>query len=117
VFEGDGVIKPFNGNYSDYREYLDEKEALSNAAQKTESQPAKPEAKTKKGLSYNEKIELDKLPSEIEKLEAEKVQLTERLNAGSTDHEVLTKLAIQIQELSDTIETKTARWLELSDMS
>lgn len=117
VFEGDGVIKPFNGNYSDYREYLDEKEALSNAAQKTESQPAKPEAKTKKGLSYNEKIELEKLPSEIEKLEAEKVQLTERLNAGSTDHEVLTKLAIQIQELSDTIETKTARWLELSDMS
>jgi ATP-binding cassette subfamily F protein uup len=117
VFEGDGVIKPFNGNYSDYREYLDEKEALSNAAQKTERQPAKPEAKTKKGLSYNEKSELEKLPSEIEKLEAEKVQLTERLNAGSTDHTELTKLALQIQELSDTIETKTARWVELSEMA
>ncbi|MCA4898049.1 MAG: ABC-F family ATP-binding cassette domain-containing protein [Bacteroidota bacterium] len=117
VFEGDGVIKPFNGNYSDYREYLDEKEALSNAAQKTESHPAKPEPKTKKGLTYNEKIELEKLPSEIEILEVEKVQLTERLNAGSTDHEVLTKLAIQIQELGDTIETKTARWVELSEMA
>ncbi|MCE2958216.1 MAG: ABC-F family ATP-binding cassette domain-containing protein [Bacteroidota bacterium] len=117
VFEGDGVIKPFNGNYSDYREYLDEKEALSNAAQKTESQPAKPEAKTKKGLSYNEKIELEKLPNEIEKLEAEKVELTTQLNAGSTDHTALTKLALQIQELSDSIETKTARWVELSEMA
>ncbi len=117
VFEGDGVIKPFNGNYSDYREYLDEKEALSNAAQKTEIQPAKPEAKTEKGLSYNEKIELEKLPSEIEKLEAEKVELTTQLNAGSTDHTALTKLAIQIQELGDTIETKTARWVELSEMA
>lgn len=117
VFEGDGVIKPFNGNYSDYREYLDEKEALSNAAQKTESQPAKPEAKTKKGLSYNEKIELDKLPSEIEKLEAEKAELTTQLNAGSTDHTELTKLALQIQELSNSIEAKTARWVELSEMA
>ncbi|MFN7602090.1 MAG: ABC transporter C-terminal domain-containing protein, partial [Bacteroidota bacterium] len=71
----------------------------------------------KKGLTYNEKIELEKLPSEIEILEVEKVQLTERLNAGSTDHEVLTKLAIQIQELGDTIETKTARWVELSEMA
>lgn len=117
VFEGDGVIKPFNGNYSDYREYLDEKEALSNAAQKTESQPAKPEAKTKKGLSYNEKIELEKLPNEIEKLEAAKAELTKQLNAGSTDHTELTKLALQIQELSDSIEAKTARWVELSEMA
>ncbi|MBS1555890.1 MAG: ABC-F family ATP-binding cassette domain-containing protein [Bacteroidetes bacterium] len=117
VFEGDGVIKPFNGNYSDYREYLDEKEALSNAAQKTESQPAKPEAKTKKGLSYNEKIELDKLPNEIEKLEAAKAELTTQLNAGSTDHTELTKLALQIQELSNSIEAKTARWVELSEMA
>jgi ABC transport system ATP-binding/permease protein len=117
VFEGEGMIKPFNGNYSDYREYLDEKEALSNASQKPESQPAKTEPKTKKGLSYNEKIELEKLPTEIEKLEAQKVELTTQLNAGSTDHTALTKLALQIQELSNSIEAKTARWVELSEMA
>lgn len=116
IFEGEGKIKPFNGNYSDYRDFLEENETLSKPVQPTDNQSVKAEAKTKKGLSYNEKIELEKLPAEIEKLEAEKVQFTEQLNAGSTDHEALTKLAIQIQELSNAIEVKTARWLELSEM-
>ncbi|MFM7488048.1 MAG: ABC transporter C-terminal domain-containing protein, partial [Cytophagales bacterium] len=84
---------------------------------KTESQPAKPETKSKKGLSYNEKIELEMLPTEIEKLEAAKDELTAQLHAGTTDHAELTKLALQIQELSDSIETKTARWVELSEMA
>jgi ATP-binding cassette subfamily F protein uup len=117
IFEGEGKIKPFNGNYSDYRDYLEEIEASAKSVQSTDNQALKIEAKTKKGLSYNEKIELEKLPIEIEKMETEKVQLTEQLNAGSTDHEVLTKLAIQIQELGNSIEEKTARWLELSEMA
>jgi ABC transport system ATP-binding/permease protein len=116
IFEGEGKIKPFNGNYSDYREFLEEKETFSKTPQIVDNQIIKTEVKSKKGLSYNEKIELDKLPTEIEKLEAEKVQLTEQLNAGSTDHQVLTKLALQIQELSSTIEGKTSRWLELSEV-
>lgn len=117
IFEGEGKIKPFNGNYSDYRDYLEEIEASAKSVQSTDNQALKIEAKTKKGLSYNEKIELEKLPAEIEKMETEKVQLTEQLNAGSTDHEVLTKLGIQIQELGNSIEEKTARWLELSEMA
>jgi ATP-binding cassette subfamily F protein uup len=117
IFEGEGNIKPFNGNYSDYRDYLEEIEASAKSVQSTDNQALKIEVKTKKGLSYNEKIELEKLPIEIEKMEMGKVQLTEQLNAGSTDHEVLTKLAIQIQELGNSIEEKTARWLELSEMA
>ncbi|UXE67688.1 MAG: ABC-F family ATP-binding cassette domain-containing protein [Chryseotalea sp. WA131a] len=117
IFEGEGKIKPFNGNYSDYRDYLEEIETSTKSVQSTDNQDLKIELKTKKGLSYNEKIELEKLPTEIEKMETEKVQLTEQLNAGSTDHEVLTKLAIQIQELGNSIEEKTARWLELSEMA
>jgi ATP-binding cassette subfamily F protein uup len=117
IFEGGGKIKPFNGNYSDYRDYLEEIEASAKSIQSTDNQVLRIEVKTKKGLSYNEKIELEKLPAEIEKMETEKVQLTEQLNAGSTDHEVLTKLAIQIQELGNAIEEKTARWLELSEMA
>jgi ATP-binding cassette subfamily F protein uup len=117
IFEGEGKIKPFNGNYSDYRDYLEEIGASAKHVQSTDNQALKIEVKTKKGLSYNEKIELEKLPAEIEKMETEKVQLTEQLNAGSTDHEVLTKLGIQIQELGNSIEEKTARWLELSEMA
>ena len=117
IFEGEGKIKPFNGNYSDYRDYLEEMETSAKPVQSSDNQFAKIEVKTKKGLSYNEKIELEKLPTEIEKMEKEKVQLTEQLNAGSTDHEVLTQLAIQIQELGNAIEAKTARWLELSEMA
>lgn len=117
IFEGEGKIKPFNGNYSDYRDYLEEMETSTKSVQSTDNQFVKIEVKTKKGLSYNEKIELEKLPAEIEKMETEKAQLTEQLNAGSTDHEVLTKLAIQIQELGNAIEGKTARWLELSEMA
>lgn len=117
IFEGEGKIKPFNGNYSDYRDYLEEIETSTKSVQSTDNQVLKIEVKIKKGLSYNEKIELEKLPAEIEKMETEKVQLTEQLNAGSTDHEVLTKLAIQIQELGNSIEEKTARWLELSEMA
>jgi ATP-binding cassette subfamily F protein uup len=117
IFEGEGKIKPFNGNYSDYRDYLEEIETSTKSVQSTDNQVLKIEVKIKKGLSYTEKIELEKLPAEIEKMETEKVQLTEQLNAGSTDHEVLTKLGIQIQELGNSIEEKTARWLELSEMA
>lgn len=117
IFEGEGKIKPFNGNYSDYRDYLEEIETSTKSIQPTDNQFVNIKVKTKKGLSYNEKIELEKLPTEIEKMETEKAHLTEQLNGGSTDHEVLTKLAIQIQELGKAIEEKTARWLELSEMA
>lgn len=117
IFEGEGKIKPFNGNYSDYRDYLEEIETSTKYVQSTDNQFVNIEVKTKKGLSYNEKIELEKLPTEIEKMETEKAHLTEQLNAGSTNHEVLTKLAIQIQELGNAVEEKTARWLELSEMA
>lgn len=117
IFEGEGKIKPFNGNYSDYRDYLEEIETSTKSIQPTDNQFVNIEVKTKKGLSYNEKIELEKLPTEIEKMETEKAHLTEQLNAGSTNHEVLTKLAIQIQELGNAVEEKTARWLELSEMA
>lgn len=117
IFEGEGKIKPFNGNYSDYRDYLEEIETSTKSIQPTDNQFVNIEVKTKKGLSYNEKIELEKLPTEIEKMETEKAHLTEQLNAGSTNHEVLTKLAIQIQELGNAVEEKTARWLELNEMA
>jgi ATP-binding cassette subfamily F protein uup len=115
IFEGDGKIQPFNGNYSDYRTDLDEKTTSVEPVQKVVNQKSTVESQEKKKLTYKEKQELDSLPTEIEKLELKKNLLTTEMNAGSTNHEQLTELANQIQDLSSLIDQKTNRWVELSE--
>jgi len=115
VFEGDGKIMPFNGNYSDYRIWLEEKENI-----KIDSPviPVKKEIRiteTKK-MSFKEKQEFEKLQPEIQILEKKKAELTNKMNSGISDHEELQKLAAQVQELGDQIDEKSLRWLELSEL-
>ena len=117
IFEGDGKIRPFNGNYSDYRTEMDEKETLVESVQVTDHHSSKPEPASKRKLSYKEKQELEDLPAEIEKLEGDKVRITDEMNAGSADHTQLTKLATQIQLLTQVIDEKTMRWVELSEIA
>ena len=115
IFEGDGVIRPFNGNYSDYRTWLEEKEEV------VESKPAaiQPKEVNKPGkkLSFKEKQEFENLQGEIQSLEKKKTDLTLTLNSGITDHLKLQEIADQIQQVNDQIESKTFRWLELSEIS
>jgi ABC transport system ATP-binding/permease protein len=115
IFEGDGVIRPFNGNYSDYRTWLEEKEEVVES--KPEPIPAKEVKESGKKLSFKEKQEFENLQGEIQSLEKKKTELTTRLNSGITDHIKLQEIAAQIQELDDQIESKTFRWLELSEVS
>jgi ABC transport system ATP-binding/permease protein len=115
IFEGDGVIRPFNGNYSDYRTWLEEKEEVVES--KPEPIPAKEVKESGKKLSFKEKQEFENLQGEIQSLEKKKTELTTRLNSGITDHIKLQEIAAQIQELNDQIESKTFRWLELSEVS
>jgi ABC transport system ATP-binding/permease protein len=115
IFEGDGVIRPFNGNYSDYRTWLEEKEEVVES--KPEPIPAKEVKESGKKLSFKEKQEFENLQGEIQSLEKKKTELTTSLNSGITDHIKLQEIAAQIQELSDQIESKTFRWLELSEVS
>jgi ABC transport system ATP-binding/permease protein len=70
----------------------------------------------KKKLSFKEKQELDSLPEEINKLEGEKVKLSEELNSGITDHTRLQQLATDIKAITERIEEKTLRWLELTEL-
>lgn len=115
IFEGDGVIRPFNGNYSDYRTWLEEKEEV------VESKPAaiQPKEVNKPGkkLSFKEKQEFENLQGEIQSLEKKKTDLTLTLNSGITDHLKLQEISDQIQQVNDQIESKTFRWLELSEIS
>lgn len=117
IFEGDGVIRPFNGNYSDYRTWIEEKEEMEKAAPVA---PKKQEVvvetpKDRKKLNLTEKAELEKLPSEIERLEAKKAEVINLLNAGSTDHKQLNDWSKEIETLSLKIEESTLRWLELEE--
>jgi len=114
IFEGDGVIRPFNGNYSDYRTFIEEQEEVKS---KPPVVQWKEESKAgKKKLSYKEKQEFEQLQQELQKLEQKKADLTEILNSGITDHQKLQDLAGQVQQVNDTIEEKTLRWLELSEL-
>jgi ATP-binding cassette subfamily F protein uup len=114
IFEGDGVIRPFNGNYSDYRTWLEEKEEV---VESKPIAPAKEVKETGKKLSFKEKQEFENLQGEIQSLEKKKADLTVSLNSGITDHVKLQEIADQIQQVNDQIESKTFRWLELSEVS
>ncbi|MFC6999084.1 ATP-binding cassette domain-containing protein [Rufibacter roseus] len=123
VFEENGHLRDFPGNYTDYREWAKEQETL-----KTIEAETKPTAKAapapvadeptpeKRKASFKEKQEYEKLEKEIEQLETEKETLTAELNSGITDHTELAKLANRIQEINDSLEQKTERWLELAEI-
>jgi ABC transport system ATP-binding/permease protein len=122
VFEGNGKIKDFAGNYSDYRIEQLEKEELGKA----ESNKAKPDKKeniapsnpidNKRKISFKEKKEYESLEAEISKLEGEKTNLIQKLNAGTDSHAELGQWSARIGELEGLIEQKTFRWLELAEM-
>ncbi|GHN03128.1 ABC transporter ATP-binding protein [Cytophagales bacterium WSM2-2] len=113
VFEGNGKITPFNGNYSDYRIWLDEKDIAPKEPAK-EKEPVTPSVKKEK-LSYKEKQEYDQLAKEIESLESQKAEINRLINSGNSDHLQLTEWGRQIEILTQTIEIKTMRWLELAE--
>jgi ATP-binding cassette subfamily F protein uup len=117
VFEGDGQVRLFNGNYSDYRDWLEDQESapvLKNSPAPTEQKSSN--TGEKKKASFKEKQEFEKLQPEIDALEKKKEELTAILNQGSADHKQLQEWASEIQKLTDQIDAKTQRWIELSEI-
>ncbi|MFN7489035.1 MAG: ABC-F family ATP-binding cassette domain-containing protein [Chryseotalea sp.] len=117
VFEGDGIIQPFNGNYTDYRDELEEAELKKQKNQnKNFDKVEVRNADTKKGLSYKEKIELEKLVVEIQEIEGNKKKIQELLVSGETNHEKLINWGKELETLEQQLEEKTNRWLALSEL-
>jgi ATPase components of ABC transporters with duplicated ATPase domains len=120
VFEGDGVVKPFNGNYSDYRIWLEEKELGQTSKAPREKVQERiadtDESIVKRKITFKEKKELEDLQKEIEQLETQKAEVITLLNGGSTDHSKLQEWGVQIDQFTKAIEAKTLRWLELSEL-
>jgi ATP-binding cassette subfamily F protein uup len=116
VFEGDGNIRLFNGNYTDYRDWQLEQEFENEREPVKPTEIFKPLPTEKKKLSFKEKQEYEKLQGEIETLEKQKAEITNLLTSGSNDHQQLQKWAEQIQSLNASVEQKTLRWLELAEL-
>ncbi|WP_431122371.1 ABC-F family ATP-binding cassette domain-containing protein [Flagellimonas flava] len=118
VFKGNGLIEDFPGNYSDYRAYensrvLAEREAKSNASDKAGKTSWKEKDDSKK-LSYLEQKEHKQLEKEIQKLEEQKATLQNQFLDPELSGDAIAKLSVELNEITDQIETKTERWFELS---
>lgn len=119
VFQGDAEIDDFPGNYSDYRNHVDQLERDSNKKQNgtKDKKATRPKSEQKKKLSYNEKKEFESLEQEIHDLENGKEAIMEKLNSGSDNHEEMMEWSLGIEELTNQIEEKELRWLELSELA
>lgn len=119
VFMGDGVIKDFPGNYSEYRAWKEahEKEETTAQKQKAELKPAKPRNNNRDNsqkLTFKEKREFEELTESIERLTKEKDELFNLFNSGEQIDDVATK-ASRFEEVKDLLDEMELRWLELSE--
>ncbi len=115
VFKAPGEIKDFPGNYTDFRKKQKQLEEEKKAALPKTAKPAPARKREKKKLSYKEQKEFDALEKEIEKLEEEKAELLEKMNAGTLPADELMKASTRFEELEQILDSKTNRWLELSE--
>ena len=115
VFEGDGAIRDFPGNYSQYRlQQTKDETSIKKPEEKQTEQPAK--EKNRRQLTFKEKREFELLEKEISDLSKEKETITEKLNSGSTPFDELQQLSVRIGEVTRLIDEKELRWLELSEI-
>ena len=125
VFEGDGVIKDFPGNYSDWRVYQEAMKAEKQEEQKQLNKKEIVEEKKivevkpvveKRKMSFKEKREFEMLENEIAELEIKKADLEKQLLDSGLSHEALFEISAQLTTTMSAIDEKSMRWLELSEM-
>ena len=122
VFNGEGDIKDFPGNYSDWRDWrIEEKAAAAKEAAEKSAKNAPPKqsyrTETKRKLTFKERKEYEGLEEEIMMLEEEKASIEEAMSSGTLDNDTLLKHSMRIQEVIELIDTKTDRWVELSEFA
>ncbi|WP_430972823.1 ABC-F family ATP-binding cassette domain-containing protein [Sunxiuqinia rutila] len=118
VFDGNGNIRDFPGNYTIYRNQMEEEEEARKkmeTAAKPKPVQEKPKKKASTKMSFNEKREFEQLEQAIAQLETEKSELEEALNSGDLTPDELTEKSKRFGELTDELDEKEMRWLELSE--
>lgn len=118
VFEGEGTIRDFPGNYTQYRDWQKAQEAEKDAEAKPKTDEKKEEPKpvVKKKLSFKEQREFETLEIEIPQLEKERAALTAQLSDASLPFEKLQQFSERINQINALIDEKEMRWLELSEV-
>ena len=121
VFKGDGEIKDFPGNYTQYREWqsLQPRESAQTKetpSAKVNKQNRETQPTGKRKMTYKEKREFEQLEKDIEKLEAEQQSIEEALCSGTLSVEELTEKSKRLPLLKDELDEKSMRWLELSEI-
>ena len=115
VFCGDGVVKDFVGNYTEYRTFIKDYEA-QEAEEKPVSQAVKTKLPEKKKLSWKEQQELKALETRLPQLEAEKADLESKLAGGTLSLEELQQASARYGALQEELDAAEMRWLELTDI-
>lgn len=117
VFNGQGDIRDFPGNYSDYRDWKEAKSQKEKETEKSqEEKTARVRLNEKRKMSFKEKREFEQLEKEIAELETEKALIEAQLCSGTLSVDELTEKSKRLPEVNDLIDEKTMRWLELSEI-
>ncbi len=118
VFEGEGRIRDFYGNYTEYKLSKESENAKKRNKEKNSAKESKSEIRKtnkRKGLSYKEKMEYEQLEKQIELLENKKSEMEKVLMQAGDDYQKLNEISKRISELIDEIDEKTMRWIELDE--
>ncbi|PZR26957.1 MAG: ABC transporter [Citrobacter freundii] len=117
VFEGNGDIRDFPGNYTQYRleQSRPDNKALAKQEQAKPTEPA-PVAASRRQLTFREKREFETLEKELRDLAKEKELVNQKLNDGTLPYNELEQLAKRIGEITQLVDEKELRWLELSEI-
>ena len=111
------LIRHFNGNYTDYRTWLAEREEAETPAKEVkkniENQSVSP---AKRKPSFKEKQEYEQLQEQIASLEKRKAELTGLMSSGVTEHTQLTAWSQELETINSDIDLKTERWLVLAEI-
>ncbi len=128
VFEGEGIVKDFSGNYRDWREQVAEdelelkkkqKQLLAEQKYEKQAEPsslAADSASKNKKKSFKEKYEFEQLQKEIASLESEKKELNQKLALALGSHDEILKWSKRIGEVIEAMDEKELRWLTLSEL-
>ncbi len=114
VFCGDGVVKDFVGNYTEYRTFIKDYEAAQKADDKPSGATVKVKTAAPKKLSWKEQQELKALEERLPALEQEKAELEARLSSGTLSAQELQEASLRYGTLKDELDAAEMRWLELS---
>ena len=116
VFKGNGVVKDFPGNYTQYREWCSLKSREDELEAKKDAKPREKRHQERHKMSYKEKMEFAQLEKDIARLEQEKKEIEEQLCSGTLSVDELTEKSKRLPLLKDELDMKEMRWLELSDI-